>query len=99
MENEKNKYIVMDDPCEYKVKKQIAENPNQRAILLANCQNEMKMDVSIQDFNIESALQDQQVVLLSSEFDSFLMKNRDFWYEAFSMLKSFSDAAKALSEK
>lgn len=99
LENEKNKYIVMDDPCEYKVKKQIAENPNQRARLLANCQNEMKMDVSIQDFNIESALQDQQVVLLSSEFDTFLMKNRDFWYEAFSMLKSFSDAAKALSEK
>ena len=99
LENEKNKYVVMDSPCEYKVKKQIAENPDQKTKLLENCKQESSMDISLQDLDLESVLKDQQVVLLSSEFDNFLMKNRDFWLEVQTMFVSFSEVAKALSKK
>lgn len=99
LENEKNKYIVMDDPCEYKTKTQATENPNQISILLENCKKEMEMDVSLQDLNIEWALKDQQQLLISTEFDNFLIKNRDFWYEVNDMFVSLSNTAKALSLK
>jgi len=99
LESEKDKYVVMDDPCKYKVAKQASSGPDQASVLLENCRSEMKMDVSLQDMDLESAMQDQKVVLVNNELDDFLIKNRDFWYEVSLMFSDLVETAKVLSNK
>jgi hypothetical protein len=89
----------MDDPCNYKVAKQESSGPDQASVLLENCRSEMKMDVSLQDMDLESAMQDQKVVLVNNELDDFLIKNRDFWYEVSLMFSDLVETAKVLSNK
>lgn len=89
----------MDDPCIYKANAQESKDVVQRNNLLANCRAENSMDVGLQDINLQSVMQDQQVMLLSTEFDNFMMQNRDFWYQVYLMLGELKAVAKDLSKK
>lgn len=57
------------------------------------------MNISLQDMDLQSVMQDQQVILLSSEFDNFMMQNRDFWYQTYLMFGEWKEMADSLSKK
>jgi hypothetical protein len=100
LENEKNKYIVMDDPCVYTTAKQISSTPDQKAKIMEACQEERERVITMPDLDtMEKALKDQKTVLLDAEFESFLMQNKDFWIGVDDMFKARVDGAKALSNK
>ena len=100
LDNEKNKYIVMDDPCEYTVNKQVSDNIAQRAILMEACHEKVKQVIKMPEMDtMEIALKDQKTVLLDSEFESFLRQNRDFWIAANDMFMVWVDSSKSFSEK
>jgi hypothetical protein len=79
LDTEKNKYIVMDDPCDYVVAESISGGPDDVAKLKEQCNDSSSMNIEISD--LDTALKDQKVVLLDSEFEQFLRLNSDFWSE------------------
>lgn len=97
LNTEKNKYVIMDDPCEYVVSKQITKDQDQRAQLLEQCHDVTQMNLIMPD--VEDALKDQKTVLIDSEFESFLKLNSDFWYEMSDMLSVWNSSAQVLSKK
>ena len=100
LEQEKNKYLVMDDPCFYTVKKQSAETVVQNNILLESCQAERAKTIKMPEMDtMEKALKDQKTVLIDAEFENFLRQNRDFWYATNEMFKVRVDSSKALRDK
>ncbi len=96
---EKNKYVLMDDPCVYKVAKQVSSNPSQRDNLIEACRQESKMDVSLPVDDMKPVIQNQQVILLNTEFDNFMQKNNEFWYQIYLMFGELKELSKTLSKK
>ncbi len=99
LENERNKYVVLDKPCEYIVSKKISNDINTREKMLVDCKTEKKEMVVSPPANIEDALKDQKTVLLDSEFEKFLILNRDFWYESMGMFQAWKLSAEVLKNK
>ncbi len=98
LEQEKNKYVVMDDPCVYIAKKQISDGADQYQQNLENCREE-KEEMLVTLPPMEDILKDQKTVLLDAEFESFLRLNRNFWFETKEMFGAFKESARVLSEK
>jgi len=100
LEREKNKYILMDDPCAYKIENQSISDPSDAARLKENCRAEREMNnIVLQTMDLESAIQDQKVLHVNSEIDDFLSKNSNFWSEISVMFSNRLDASKSFSEK
>lgn len=97
LNTEKNKYIVMDDPCDYIVAESISGSPDDAAKLKEQCNESSSMNIEISD--LDTALKDQKVILLDSEFEKFLKLNSDFWSEVWSNLSVFKSSAEVLSQK
>ncbi len=98
LDQEKNKYVVMDDPCLYIVEKQISDGADQYQQNLANCREE-KEEMLVTLPPMEDILKDQKTVLLDAEFENFLRLNRNFWFETKEMFSAFKESARVLSEK
>lgn len=99
LESERNKYVVMDDPCEYIVSKKISSDIDERRKMLEDCHSEKTEMVVRLPADIENRLKDQKTVLLDSEFEAFLRINRDFWYETRDVFKTRTDSAEVLKNK
>ena len=100
LDYEKNKYVVMDTPCEYVASKQIAETPDQETKILEDCRAEREKIIQMPEMEtMERALQDQKTVLLDVEFENFLRQNRDFWYQTKLMFDTRVESAEVLKNK
>ncbi len=100
LEQEKNKYLVMDDPCVYVVKKQSTKTVAQNNVLLESCQDERAKTIKMPEMDtMEKALKDQKTVLIDAEFESFLRQNRDFWIAVDDMFKVWLKSSESLSKK
>lgn len=98
-ESERNKYVVMDDPCEYIVNKKISSSVDERTKMLEACKAEKAEMIVQSPENIDDGLKDQKTVLLDSEFEIFLRMNRDFWYETRGMFEAWKLSAEVLKNK
>jgi CO dehydrogenase/acetyl-CoA synthase gamma subunit (corrinoid Fe-S protein) len=100
LESEKNKYVVMDDPCIYTTSKQISKTIDQKAKIMEACQAEREKTIEMPEMEtMATALKDQKTVLLDAEFENFLIQNRNFWYETNDMFKAWAQSAEVLSNK
>lgn len=98
LDQEKNKYVVTDDPCDYIAKEQISDNVDQYQENLTNCREEKeKMVVTLPP--MEDVLKDQKTVLIDAEFENFLRLNSNFWLAVHDMFNAFNESARVLSEK
>jgi hypothetical protein len=98
LEQDKNKYVVVDEPCEYIVKQNIVSNPDEATELMNNCLKE-KEEMLVELPPMEDNLKDQKTVLLDAEFENFLRQNASFWYEVKQVFGEFKESAKVLSNK
>ncbi len=100
LDHEKNKYLVMDDPCIYTVKKQTAKTVAQNNVLLEACRADREKTMQMPEMDtMEKALKDQKTVLIDAEFESFLRQNRDFWIAVDDMFKVWLKSSESLSKK
>ncbi len=97
-DKEQNKYILIDDPCEHKVIVQ-ASNRDEKEALLESCRQESNMNPTVNNANLNPAMINQNIMLINIEFDDFMEKNRDFWYETKLMFDALKNTAQSLENK
>lgn len=98
IDKEKNKYIVVDEPCEHKVWTQ-AGSLEEKTALMNSCKEEETMNVQWNTENITSTITNQNIILINSEFDSFMVQNRDFRYQTKLMFGELRLIAESLKNK
>ena len=97
-DKEKNKYVLIDDPCQHKISSQVS-NKEEKDALLDSCKEESNMFTEANSTDINSAMIEQNVMLINNEFDNFMEKNRDFWYQTKLMFDELKNIAENLKNK
>ncbi|OQB41484.1 MAG: hypothetical protein BWY04_00818 [candidate division CPR1 bacterium ADurb.Bin160] len=57
------------------------------------------MNPTVNNANLNPAMINQNIMLINIEFDDFMEKNRDFWYETKLMFDALKNTAQSLENK
>lgn len=101
LDQEINKYVVMDDPCKYENEKQKNSDAevSQNEDIWKNCYNKYKNLFDVSDVDLDLDLSREKFMQVNDQISNFLDSNLDFWYQVSQMFDSFSAAATSLRNK